>query len=396
MKRRIMIALTLLMALCLAIPGSQALAAGEYYSDPIQVAENQNFTLSLEADYKCRYYTFTPTRDDLYAIELEGNCTYYVSLYTEDWYRIKYEWLDEGDGRFVLGQFGKGATVNFSITSYQDPLTATGHICTVPPFSYQVLSDGTASITDVAVSGDVVFPSVIDGYTVTNLARELLYGKQGITSVFVPATVTYFGSSAYSVDYDYVFSYCYDLVRITVDPNNTAYKSVDGVLYTKDGSHLVNYPCSRPGERYHTSAKILSCTSFASCIYLKYLYLDNSETSWMSFTFYNTPDLTSLYKPGGSTETRASDFMEFHSGDSNWCTFRPWSDSLVPDLKLPARLTAIESEAFTGIKDVVIEVPDSVQQIGAGAFDPSVTLYCSLESEAERYCRENGLSCIVK
>ena len=54
-------------------------------------------------------------------------------------------------------------------------------------FTYTVLTDGTASITGCSETGDVVIPSTIDGYTVTNLARELFYGIDGITSVSIPA-----------------------------------------------------------------------------------------------------------------------------------------------------------------------------------------------------------------
>ncbi len=391
MKRRILIAITLLI-LCFLIPESQALAAGDNTSNPIQVIEDQSFSLNLAPSYNYLYYTFTPQNNDLYAIELEGNCTYYVTRYTENWETVNYKWFYEGKDRFLLGQLEKGTTVNFMIVSYQDQLTVTGRINTVTPFSYEVLSDGTASITGFAVKGDIVIPDTVDGYTVTNLAGKLFYGERGITSVYVPDTVIYFGDSRTSVDFDYVFSYCYDLESITVAPENTSYKSVDGVLYTKDGKHLVNYPCARPGERYHTDAEILSCTSFASCINLKYLYLDNSETFWMGYTFYNTPGLTTFYKPGGYSETRALDFMENQGDKDGWCVFRPFD----PDLILPARLTAIGSDAFAGIRNVVISVPDSVEWIEPGAFDESVTLYCAEGSAAELYCKENGLNCILK
>ena len=73
-----------------------------------------------------------------------------------------------------------------------------------------------------------------------------------------------------------------------------------------------------------------------------------------------------------------------------------WDTNLIPDLKLPSQLTAIESEAFAGIRNVVIEVPASVEQIGAEAFDESVTLYCMVGSAAEDYCKENGLNYIFK
>ena len=394
MKRWIMMAV-IFFVWSFAMLESSALAAGEDYSNPIQLAENKSFSVTLESGYKRNYFTFTPQRSDLYAIECEANCTFYITRYTESWEYIDSTWMDPGEDRCVLGQLTKGTADHFSITSYHEQLSLTASISITQPFSYEVLSDGTASITDFALKGDIVIPGKIDGYTVTNLAECLFYGEDNITSVYLPATVSFFGSSSTSVDFDYVFSYCYDLVSITVDPQNKAYKSVDGVLYTKDGGHLVNYPCARPGESYHTNAQVLSCTSFASCRNLKELYLDNRETCWMGFTFYNTPNLTTYYIPGGYTEICALDFMDSHSGDSSWCTFQPWNN-VVPDFKLPAKLTVIESGAFAGIRNVVIDVPDSVKRIERGAFDQSVTLYCSKNSAAEKYCNENGLKCILK
>ena len=73
------------------------------------------------------------------------------------------------------------------------------------------------------------------------------------------------------------------------------------------------------------------------------------------------------------------------------------ADSIRPVLLVGfSKLTVIESGAFAGIRNVVIDVPDSVKRIERGAFDQSVTLYCSKNSAAEKYCNENGLKCILK
>ena len=63
-------------------------------------------------------------------------------------------------------------------------------------FTYTILEDGTAGITGCSLAGDIVIPAGIDGYTVTNLAAELFYGRRDVTSVSVPATVTFFGENA--------------------------------------------------------------------------------------------------------------------------------------------------------------------------------------------------------
>ena len=145
-------------------------------------------------------------------------------------------------------------------------------------FSYTVLNDGTACITRCGLTGNIVIPAQIDGYTVTCLAAQLFYSKYGVTSVSIPATVTYFGDDPTDNGWDYVFSYCDSLTAISVDAQNPAFCSVDGVLYDKGRTMLINYPCNHPGEVYHVSAPILCCTSFASCQNLKFLFLDNPDT----------------------------------------------------------------------------------------------------------------------
>ena len=395
MKRQVLF-IVFTVVLILLVFGGAGQAAGESYDDAIEVTEGQSFSLTLQPGYKTRYYTFTPATTYLYTVSLNGNCTYYLRQYGDDGTVTATKWLYEGEGSFLLGQLTKGHAAHFSITSYQDTLEVTGTVAKAEPFTYELLSDGTASITGFAVRGDIVIPDKIDGHTVTNLKSQLFSSERGITSVTVPATVTYFGSSKTSVDFDYVFSYCYDLQRIVVASGNKAFKSVDGVLYTKDGSHLINYPCAKAGESYHTSAKYLSCTAFASCANLKYLYLENIQTSWMGYTFYNTPALTTLYRPGGSTESAARSFAENHAGDETWCTMQLWDPGLTPDFALPAELKPIESGAFAGIADTVIGVPDTVTAIADDAFDPSVTLYCSIGSAAQAYCDEKGIAYIVK
>ena len=47
-----------------------------------------------------------------------------------------------------------------------------------------------------------------------------------------------------------VFESCNSVKEILVNEGNTKYKSVDGVLYSKDGSKLVLYPLAKEGEEY--------------------------------------------------------------------------------------------------------------------------------------------------
>ncbi len=179
-------------------------------------------------------------------------------------------------------------------------------------FTYVLLEDGSASITGCTLEGDVVIPDTIDGHTVTNLKRELFNGNGYVTSVTVPATVTYFGDDPTDSTFTYVFSYCWELKSIKVKSGNPSFTSVDGVLYSKDKKILYNYPCNRAGAEYHVPAKteVLDCTSFACAANLTDLYLDSPETTWRTYTFYGDGDLTVHYIKGGYSQVTADYFTQ--------------------------------------------------------------------------------------
>ena len=241
-------------------------------------------------------------------------------------------------------------------------------------FTYTVLADGTASITGCTLTGDVVIPDQIDGYTVTNLAAQLFFSDYGITSVYVPATVVYFGEDPDDNMWDYVFSYCYSLEKITVDPDNPSFCSVDGVLYNKEKTILINYPVAREGTSFHVpeGVKDLCCTSFAgsSARNLRELYLDGSNTWWYTYTFSGCGDLTVYYLPGGQSERKAlSEIENGRSHESN--PSRPAFQMYTGDggkLTLPGDLETIGNGAFEGGDFETVIIPDGCTVVESRAF----------------------------
>ena len=293
-------------------------------------------------------------------------------------------------------------------------------------FTYFVRKDGNATIVACSLDGDVVIPDRIAGVVVDNLEEQLFYGRYGITSVSIPATVTYFGSSVTDNDWDYVFSYCYQLTSIQVDPENPVFCSVDGVLYSKDRKTLISYPVSREGTVYYVpdGTKTLCCTSFASCRKLKELYLGDRDTWWYTYTFYNTGNLTVYYPVGGKAENCMNQAVKnglSHEQDSSRNTFRAYDPSDLAEIALPDGLRTIETEAFSGVGAVRIVVPSSVKSIRNRAFSycenlrvlelpggtmsiakdilqgcGEVTVVCPEGSDAEKWARENGLTVSIR
>ncbi len=104
------------------------------------------------------------------------------------------------------------------------------------PFGYTVKEDGTAVIkgfddSGYTFSGDLVIPTEIDGYTVTEISENAFRSQHGISSVKIPDTVYYIGPSAFkdclgmsevvipsgvvAID-DYAFQHCTYLGALTI------------------------------------------------------------------------------------------------------------------------------------------------------------------------------------
>ena len=118
-----------------------------------------------------------------------------------------------------INLFGKS-----SITAYAE---------TNEDFEYYVLDDGTIEIVKYNGSNsNVVIPEKIDGKKVTHL-WYVFRDDSKVKSVYIPASVTSIQD---------ICRFCPIIESVTVDENNEVYKSIDGVLYNKDVSIVIDVP----------------------------------------------------------------------------------------------------------------------------------------------------------
>lgn len=78
--------------------------------------------------------------------------------------------------------------------------------------------------------------------TVTKIASEAIEVTNSLERIYIPSSVTEIEESA-------IF-WNYGLTSIDVSPDNGSYKSVDGVLFSKDGRHLLAYPVNSDRTEY--------------------------------------------------------------------------------------------------------------------------------------------------
>lgn len=199
--------------------------------------------------------------------------------------------------------FGNGLNnVGYGAFSYCDGLTEIeigGAVESIEPYAFY----GCANLTDVTVSDSVV--SICDRafYNCTSLTNvHLGKGLQTIdayafhscpelVSINIPVGVSYIGDRA--------FYNCNSLSSITVDEENSTYRSIDGSLYSKDGSMLVRYAVGKNEMRFvlpETVTQIGSC-AFEDCNNLVNIELGANLLSIGDYAFYNSNGFSDITLP---------------------------------------------------------------------------------------------------
>ena len=125
-------------------------------------------------------------------------------------------------------------------------------------WKYEKLEDNTIKITDInqidKTQTLLEIPEQRDGLTVSSIdfrSIEYSYDKDSSSSfeyvIKIPKTIKDIGKdSAYGTNYvDYR-----RVIRYDVSEENNTYKSVDGVIFSKNGKELVRYPSGRINRTY--------------------------------------------------------------------------------------------------------------------------------------------------
>jgi hypothetical protein len=214
-------------------------------------------------------------------------------------------------------------------------------------------TNGTVTITAyTGPGGAVTIPSEINGYPVASLTTYAFWFSTGpMTSVTIPSSVT-------NIE-DETFGACFLLTTITVDTNNPAYSSADGVLFNKSQTTLVEYPTVKAGSSYMIPDSV-------------------SSIEYGAFLFCN--NLTNVTIPDSVIAIGDSAF----SACNNLVT-----------VTLPNGITNIGNSAFDLCEHLAsVTIPNSVTSIGGGAFGSCWSLtditigngVTSMGEDAFNYC----------
>ena len=322
------------------------------------------------------------------------------------------------------------------------------------PFTYNDNGDGTATITGyTGTSAAVTIPASINGLNVTAIGDSAFENNTTITNVIIPEGVTSIGQYAFwqcrslqSVSLpetlttieDYAFSFCSNLTElripaaatsigsafygmptiITVDSANTAYKTVDDVLYTIDGKTLKFCPNSKQGVfTIPEGTEKLDFDALFGCGELTEISIPASVTTIPGDAFGEANKLTGFVVDENNTAYKAVNGMLLSKNGTllhtvpmtfsgtvtvpegvttiGNCAFRGSWPAGVTEIVLPDSVAVLEHEAFlnqTALEK--INLPASLTSISDGAFynlnsECVATVYEN--TLAHRWCVEKGI-----
>lgn len=153
------------------------------------------------------------------------------------------------------------------------------------------------------------------------------------------------------------FINCILLEDISVEDGNTEYSSADGILFNKNKTELIQYPCNKDGDEYTVpdSVTVIGDDAFVLSSKLTKIVLPDNVTSIGKDAFSKCSVLENINIPNSVTVLEPATFFK--------CTS-------LEDVTVPDAVTDIKDKAFAGCSKLKsITFSDSVTSIEEDAFN---------------------------
>lgn len=214
------------------------------------------------------------------------------------------------------------------------------------------------------------------------------FAYSGLIEITIPANVDLIDTLAFGI--------CNDLINIKVSESNANYKSVDGVLFNKSGTELLQHPNGKISTSYTIPDGIIEVgqSAFSHNQLLEEVIFPNSLTTILTYAFSSCSELKNINIPSNVTSI----------GDSAFGLCKSFTSLILPDsvesigrstfygcdsitsITLSNNLTNIGENAFSccsGFNNITI--PASVENIGSGAFSICFYLTEIIVDEGNQY-----------
>ncbi|MBQ8295363.1 MAG: leucine-rich repeat domain-containing protein [Clostridia bacterium] len=275
----------------------------------------------------------------------------------------------------------------------------------------------------------------------TDNRAELYLNDQLMRKVVIPAGITkledciFRGSttlecveigSAVTTIAEYALSGCCALSNITVDIKNNHYRSIDGNLYSKDGTRLIRYAEGKKEKTFSLpdSVTIIDKTAFYNCKMLENIEVSKGNSTYQSIdgALYTKDGMTLIKYPQAKSEGSFSIPYGVTTIAKGACT----DCTLLKFVEIPNSVRIIEKNAFercNSLGNVIMSnnlttlgacafskcialkkilIPESVTEMGYWVFDECdlLTIYCRAKNQPGEWpsdwkCMSGGYCTVI-
>jgi len=250
-------------------------------------------------------------------------------------------------------------------------------------FSYNLLEDDTYEVfgndTDLYKTSvtEVVVPSTYEGKAVTTIGYKAFSGYTELNSITIPEGIKYINaesfwncSSLMSVElpgtlewiFVDVFWGCTNLESILVSEDNVSYSSLDGIMYNKQKTSIINCPEGKDLGTFYVpeTVELIDINAFTGCRYLEEIYVGPSVINIVVNDFWGCWECRGLSTVGDHAFWEASSLVAINVDPGNQSYMSVdgilYSKDMRELLICPAGKTG----------EVII--PEGVAMLGMGAF----------------------------
>ncbi len=251
--------------------------------------------------------------------------------------KCAYDYVGDGSSPAVI----KDGTMSIGPSAFADSSVET----VVLPDTITVIGDGAFSWSNLS---SINIPASVK--TIGDYAFSIC---KSLATVTIPAGVTEIGKCA--------FRCCKSLTAIRVNSANKNYSAVSGVLFNKDKTVLLQYPCGKTYKNYTMPATVteIADDAFADCENIENVNANEGLVTIGNYAFDECYNLKSFNMPSTVTTIKEEAFSECESLDN---------------ITLPDGLTTLEYGAFSSCGSLsLIKIPESITELEGAVF-----YYCSL------------------
>jgi hypothetical protein len=249
----------------------------------------------------------------------------------------------------------------------------------------------TSTTTNITITGYtgtntvLTIPSTIAALPVTSIGSRAFFGSS-LTSVTISTNVTSLGGDAFDQSDlinvtigtnvtsigDDAFANCTSMMAITVTAGNSFYSSVNGVLFNKNQTTLIEYPGAISGS-YTIPGGVTSIMdeAFEECS-LTNVTITNTVNSIGDDAFVGCTNLISINVSSSNPSYSSLAGVLFNKSQT---TLIQYPGGISGGYTIPGSVTGIGNDAFEECNLTGVTIPNSVNSIGSYAFEE-----CGLKS----------------